>query len=124
MMSLQQIDDMGREAAQEAAQENREPFILWEEDLASIPPFPFPFLGDYCPDGWQAVQLEEQHGVYLGDNSPYGAYFVDACGLGAPGEAALTIDQFVELLESGYGYAVIESGQFQVKVAKYKRVDN
>jgi len=122
MYDQQTIEQMSRDAALQAAEESREPFIVWPEDLDNIPPFPFPFLGDYCPDNWEPVTLTEGRGVYFGDNPPHGAYFVDASGFGQPGEGgALTIGEFVELLEPGFGYALVKTGQFQVKVAKYER---
>ena len=114
MMSLEQIEDQSRAAAVQAAEDKRVPFIIWPEDLDNIPPFPFPFLGDYCPDNWERVELEGP-GVFCN------AYFVDSSGFGEPGEAALTISDFVDLLEPGYGYAVTEGGQFQVRVGKYRQ---
>lgn len=112
MMSLGTIRDMQREAAMRAAQEGMKPFVTWPEDIAAFKQaggFPFPFIGDYVPDGWT---LED-------------TYFVDSSGFGTEGEAALTFDAFIRILEEyiGHGWAITEAGQFQVYVGRYtKRV--
>lgn len=114
MMSLEYIEQLSREAATQAAEEGRVPFIVWPEDLDNIPPFPFPFLGDYCPDNWERVDLDGP-GVF------YNAYFVDSSGFGGDG-TAMDIADFIDLLEPGYGYAITEGGQFQVRVGKYQKI--
>ena len=117
MLSLEYIEQKSREAAIEAAQEKKHPFIIEAEDIGHLPPFPFPQLGDYLPDGWQRVELnEEDRGVY------FNAYFVDSSGLSSPDEPALLVGEFIDLLEVGYGYAITEVGKFQVRVGKYKWV--
>lgn len=50
-----------------------------------------------------------------------GAFFVDKSGWGRPGEPALTIGEFVDMIRPGYGYAVVEEGEFQVHVGVFKR---
>ena len=106
MMSLSQIQYESRAAAAKAAREDKHPFIVEAEDLKAIPPFPFPFIGDYVPDGWRKVE----------------DYFVDSSGFGRPGEPALTIEQFVKRLTVGHGYAITEAGQFQLYVGEYVQV--
>jgi len=106
MMSLEQIRALSAERAREAAEEGMEPFIVWEDDLKAIPPFPFPFLGDYVPEGWKMVT----------------EYFVDSSGFGEEGEGALTAEQFASKIVVGRGYAVTEAGQFQVYVGEYEKV--
>jgi len=106
MLDLEQIQAISRDAAKEAAKEGKIPFVVWQEDLQDIPPFPFPFLGDYVPAGWQKVE----------------EYFVDSTGFGTQGEAALTISQFLEKITPGHGYAITQSGEFQVKVGEYVKV--
>jgi hypothetical protein len=49
-------------------------------------------------------------------------HFVDSSGFGAPGEAALTVSEFIEKLVPGRGYILTGVGQFQVKVSEYRRV--
>ena len=104
MMSLEQIRALSREAAEHAAEEGQVPYRIEQEDLDTFPPFPFPFLGDYVPDGWSLVET----------------YFVDSSGFGQEGEPALTASQFMTKLKVGYGYAIREAGQFQVYVGEYK----
>lgn len=126
MMDLRQIEQESRAAAKRAARQKREPLMVEKEDLelgvkgiSGIP-----FIGDYIPKGWRKVDIidewyggdEEMRGVY------HAGFFVDASGFGASYEPALTIDQFIEKMRPGYGYAVIEAGQFQVHVGVFERV--
>jgi hypothetical protein len=80
-----------------------------------------PHLGGLLPRGWRRVRLEAGHGVYSGDNKGFGAFMVDSSGLGSPGEAALTIEEFANRLTPGVGYAIVEAGQFQVKIGAFER---
>ncbi len=112
MMSLEYIQQLNRDAAERAAQENLSPYVYWDEsELDQSEGFPFPFIGDLEPEGWIEV---ERH-------------FVDSSGFGEVGEPALTAGQFVDLIReritSGKvtGWAVVESGQFQVYVAEYHK---
>jgi hypothetical protein len=93
-----------------------------------------PMIGKRLPYGWERVDInewddEDDHGIYGGDNEGCGAYFVDSSGFGELIEAALTIDQFVDVLkphdDNGIelGYGVVEVGQFQVKVGVFRKVD-
>jgi hypothetical protein len=99
---------MNRAATASSARRNKKPFLLTEEDLESMPPFPFPKLGSYCPEGWELVE----------------ELFCDSSGCGQPNEPALTVKQLLEKLEPGYGYAITREGQFQVYLGKFKKVDN
>lgn len=47
--------------------------------------------------------------------------FVDSSGFGQPGEAALTIEQFYGRIKAGYGYGVVDAGQFQVYVGVFEK---
>jgi hypothetical protein len=105
MMSLAQIAENSRKAAKKAAREHRKPYLFEEEDRVKFPPFPFPNIGDYRPGGWKLVET----------------YFVDSSGWGSPGEAALTIDAFLQVLKPGFGYAIIEAGEFQVYIGEFRR---
>ena len=106
MFDLRTIQAMNREHAARAAKEGRLPYIVWAEDLDNMPPFPFPNLGNYVPDGWK---LDKE-------------YFVDSSGFGQEGEPALTIDQFLKVVEVGKGYALTECGQFQLYVGEYTKL--
>jgi hypothetical protein len=110
MMSLQTIRDIQAEAAERAAEEGLTPFVTWPEDLDRIEQqhrFPFPFIGDYVPDGWT---LEDE-------------YFVDSSGFGGDGEAAMSAERFMDVLAEhvGAGWAIREAGQFQVMVGRYSK---
>ena len=67
-------------------------------DCSKIPNF-----GDYRPTGWELV----------------GELFVDSSGFGGSDEPALTVKQFKSLVEKGFGYAIIETGQFQIWIGKF-----
>ena len=106
MMDLKQIAVASQKAARKAAREHKQPYIWEAEDVGHVPPFPFPNIGDYRPKEWELT----------------GSYFVDSSGFGAPGEGALTAYQFKLRLKPGFGYAVIEAGEFQVYVGEFKQV--
>jgi hypothetical protein len=101
---------MQREAAIEAAHKDVKPFVTWPGDIAAFREagrFPFPFIGDYVPDGWT---LEE-------------TYFVDSSGMGLDSEPALSFTRFLAIVGEhvGDGWALTEVGQFQVYVGRYRR---
>ena len=103
---------MAQEAAEKAASEGRIPFVYWPGDDLG-PPFPFPSLGDYVPDGWE-----------LTDN-----FMADSSGFGRPGEPALTPEELREHIEKvlsdnpkdTIGWAVIEIGQFQIVIGQFRK---
>lgn len=111
MMSLSTIRERNAEAAELAAERDQEPFVYWTADeVFERFPFPFPYLGDYRPHGWELTET----------------YFVDATGLGQANEPALTVEAFrrkvVERIEASdgiTGWAVIEAGQFQVWIGEF-----
>jgi hypothetical protein len=119
MMGLETIRELQSEAASRAAELNSEPLIIWApEEIRSIPS-----IGTYLPHGWARVSLHDErcnHGVYMGDNEGFGAYFVDSSGFGAPGEPAMTYDKLLEVVEVGMAYAIVEEGQFQVKIGVFE----
>jgi hypothetical protein len=104
-MSLGLIKKMNEEAAKKAERKNLKPYIVKEKDLEKFPPFPFPDFGDYRPKGWELV---EEH-------------FVDSSGFGRDDESALSLNQFLNKLQIGHGYAIIEQGQFQVFIGEFAR---
>lgn len=117
MFSTEYIRSLQDEAAQRAAQENLTPYAPTLEEIEAMPPFPFPFIGDYIADGWEPV-LDE-------DGEPL-TWFVDTSGFGANDEPALSISQLVDELRAnagkGYGYALVEQGQFQGYLGVFKFV--
>lgn len=106
MMTLEQIDNRSHEAAKRAAQTKKVPFMIYAGDLQSMPPFPFPFIGTYRPPEYELIET----------------YFVDSSGFGAPGEPALTVDQFKARIKVGKAYAILEVGEFQVYIGEFTRI--
>jgi hypothetical protein len=118
MMSLAAIHRISQDAAIRAARENRIPFAVEPQDLtdwkarlnAGNLKIPFPFLGDYLPQGWRYTDREP--------------IFVDTSGFGKENEPALTLRGFLEALEPNKAYGVVESGQFQAYVREFERDDS
>jgi hypothetical protein len=54
-----------------------------------------------------------------GDFHESNIFFVDSSGWGGKGEMALTLKEFVDMAPVGFGYAVVEAGQFQVCVRAF-----
>ena len=129
MMDQATAQSMAHDQAAKAAREGHVPFLVWQEDLDNINISKvcqaMPFLGDYLPEGWARVSLEaesDRKGVKMDDNDGFGAYFVDSSGMGADYEPAIPADRLVkEYLEPGFGYAIVQAGQFQVKIGKFKK---
>lgn len=135
MMDIRTIHEMSREAAAEAAEMEREPYYLDEIELQNLRDhfdgFPFPNLGSYEPEGWERVDVVDEGMIDdnwrglgtsgMTEDEPKG-FFVDSSGFGGAGEPALTVAEFLDALKPGYGYAVFEVGQFQVKVAAFRRL--
>ena len=107
MMALGEIIATNRQQALMAARSKKQPFIYEKEDAGAFPPFPFPHIGSFIPEGWK--KSEE--------------YFVDSSGFGQLGELALTAEQFAEKMIPGRGHAITEAGQFQVRVSEFDRVN-
>lgn len=134
MMDSATIEYYARKAARESAKAGVEPAILTADDLGNLrrgrgTRVRIPFIGDRWPRGWKPVDLREwfpeangwdPKGVYPDANRGKGAFFVDLSGFGAEDEPALTLEQFAALARPGFGYAVVEAGQFQGHVAVFE----
>jgi len=104
MYDISTLQQMNREATEQASQENQEPYVIWDKaEIESFPPFPFPLLGDYVAPGWKMIH----------------EYFVDSSGFGTEDEPALTAEAFIKLLKPGRGYGITGEGQFQVYVGEF-----
>jgi len=92
------------DATRKAKQARKKLWIAGEKtvigDLKNIPNF-----GDYRPKGFEETDI----------------LFVDSSGFGQPGESALTISQFIDKIKPGYGYAIVDVGQFQIHIAEFKK---
>lgn len=108
MMSLEAIQHESRKAALRAARNRLEPLMIEPEDVGIVSVlYGIPFLGDYIPKSWRRTDRDE--------------LFVDTSGFGVDGEPALSARAFALAIRPGYGYAVVEAGQFQAYVAEYER---
>lgn len=104
MFDLDTIKRMNEDRARES--KGQQPYIIKSTgEIANMPPFPFPNFGNYRPKGWTLVET----------------HFVDSSGFGAEDEPALTPEQFKKRLKVGYGYAIVEAGQFQAIVGEFKK---
>jgi hypothetical protein len=114
MLSLSAIQNLSDEAAQRAAEENREPYVFWDKDEVDRSVRSIPNLGSHVPKGWSE----------FGD-----ALFVDKSGMGADNEPALSLDQFkqevksiIDSHERDIGFAIVEEGQFQIYIQPFTRL--
>lgn len=102
MYSLKMIERMNRETAKKA--KGKKPYIAkCDNDLHTFRNCPN--FGDYRPAGYKLVD----------------SLFVDNSGFGGEGESALTASQFLLKIEKGKGYAIIETGQFQIYVGVFEK---
>lgn len=119
MWSPSVIQDINNEEARKAARLKKVPYIptLAELEKWAIKPvsLPFPFLGDYLPEGWEIARDEDGDEIY---------WQVDSGGFGG---IAISVDSFIlkiaKLAEAGkeYGYAIRDQYQFCVDVFAYVR---
>jgi hypothetical protein len=128
MLGPETIRNMSDVAAWRAAEEGKEPLIVWQaEDLRHAP-----FLGDYIPAGWRRARWDEgipkpQRWVYA-INYDEACVEVDASGFGASDEPALTWDELATYATTvqaatalDVGWALIEVGQLQAVLGIFVR---
>jgi hypothetical protein len=100
-------------AAGEAAKKRKEPFVVWgKEELDSMPPFPFPELGDYCPKGWKKVEELWCATTRMDDGPAL-----------SPEGLKLKIEEYMNKTDGVYGFAVGNVGQFQLYLNVYKQTN-
>lgn len=127
MMSIATIERFQAEAALRAANAKLEPWIVWPEDVGNLERLSrIPNIGTYLPDGWRRVDSVDEIGPHRSQyatGKPDGkrGYFVDKSGFGGPGDPALTVQEMADLLKPGYGYAIVEEGQFQITIGVFKK---
>jgi hypothetical protein len=110
MMSLEAIYYLAEEQAQKAAAENRVPFVPWNQDeITSWPPFPFPNIGNYRPEGWELLESVRVNKLGDDDGRSYG---VDGLKRWCSGTVSANQGKSV-------GFAIIEEGQFQLYVGAF-----
>ena len=126
MLAREEIYEWVREASTIARRTGLTPALfehehqLLRDDPRSILKC-IPFIGRHLPKGWERVRItpefdSNRRGIYADDNGGFGAYFVDATGFGRESEPALTAGEFLRRIRLGYGYAIVEAGQYQVKI--------
>lgn len=101
MMSLEQIEYENKQAEDIAKAYSKQPYVAVVDADTYVRSSPF--IGNYKPIGWKQIDV----------------HFVDNSGFGSPSEPALTFEQFVSKVKKGHGYAIIETGQFQVHIAEF-----
>lgn len=104
MMSIAAIIQLSRKAGERAAKQKREPLIAFTDKDKAV--MWCPNLGDYMPDGWKLIDR----------------LFVDKTGWGGKNESALTVEQFIAKVKSGFGYAIIEEGEMQFYIGVFEKV--
>lgn len=116
MYSLKVIKSMNKRAHAKAVQEDMQPFIFFnEEEVGNLPQQCLPEFGDYRPTRWK---MREE------------TLFCDSSGWGSSDEPALSVEQTRDTIlrimretEGTVGFAVIETGQFQVYVGVFDKVE-
>ncbi|GAG05430.1 unnamed protein product [marine sediment metagenome] len=103
MMGLETIRKVNEEKCQQAEKSGLLPKVILGkttiEEIKSIP-----HIGDFRPDGFELVAT----------------HFVDNSGFGGEHEPALTFKQFMNQIEKGHAYAIIEAGQFQIHIGEFE----
>ena len=106
-----------------------EPLIIEQQDITDALAGDrrmgtIPIIGDQVPEKWRRVDVTAWggHGIFSSDNNGYSTFFVDASGFGKKSESALTLGEFLHMIRPGFGYAIIERGQFQVKIGVFKKI--
>jgi hypothetical protein len=102
MYSLETIKSMQDEATVKAKRLKLRPYIALCDKDEGV--FKMPNMGYSLPKGFKATER----------------YFVDSSGFGSEGEAALTVNQFLNKVKKGFAYGIYEAGQFQVYIQEYK----
>jgi len=129
MMSLETIKAMSAEQGDQAKLRGDQPVNFSKVEIETMKAGDLsllkniPNIGDYDPVYFKRIELDQiddnDRGVYMGDNKGFGAYFVDASFCGSRNEPALAVQEFVERLNPKYAYAIVEEGQFQIKVGVF-----
>ena len=114
MWGLETIKAINREAGDRARELGKVPYLITSKgQLDSMPPFPFPNIGD------DSVEVDKQY-------ESLGELFCDKTEMDTKGPE-LSLDQLIrrlgELLEAnpdGIRVAIVEEGQFQLYVGVWR----
>ena len=138
MMDLDTIKHLNKKAGRNAKENKIMPLVFNSVDMDHlnngniIPIRSMPDLGNSIPKGWNRFNLGKikkdftyDYKIYSDDNKGAGAFFVDQ-GMGSDNEPAMTVPQFIKSLSELWnknkklGYAIVETGQFQVKIGVFQ----
>lgn len=100
MMGLETIKALNEEKARECQEKGILPLQIFD-DFEAVKKIPH--IGDFRPESFEKVN----------------EFFVDSSDLGQSGEASLTFNEFCDKITFGRYYAIIEAGQFQVRIAEF-----
>jgi len=105
MMSTATLSRLNNDVCAKAASKGLKPYVPFDQaEIDAFPPFPFPNLGGFEPEGWEEV----------------GRYFLDKTGTDDSGPA-MSLDHFKSMLTPGVGYAIVEEGEYQVYIGEFAR---
>jgi hypothetical protein len=125
-MSYEQITRLADQAAEKARVMNKQPKVLTGlgDDALSKRMRLIPFLGGFVPTGWREVNVSKEAPAGQFMRCANECLMVDSSGFGAPGEGALTFQEFAEYIQRhpGYGYGILEAGQFQVCIGVFEKI--
>jgi hypothetical protein len=126
MMSTEQIVNDAERHARKAKRHGQEPHFLsgLGDDAIRRECARIPFLGDYVPRGYERLHVGKTFGDNYGSGTADHAHlFVDSSGFGGRGELDMTVGEFAEFVQRhpGYGYGIVEAGQFQIVLGVYRR---
>ena len=100
--------------AYEAVSDDLKPFIPFTEyELDSFPPFPFPTLGNFTPDGWERTGTTWR----VRTRRSGGDREALSCGT-----FKLRLGGYIRE-NPGHGFAVVDEDDCEVVVTAYRRVD-
>jgi hypothetical protein len=123
MMDGQTLEHLNRQATRRAARAKRAPVVIEQQDIDAYrtgdpDAIKLHYVGDRTPRGWARIDITGWPGNRDYMPAP-GAFFVDTWGGPSDGRA-LSQEEFVAAIKPGYGYGVIESGEFQCFVGVFR----
>ena len=103
MHSINEIIALNDPSSVKADAEKLQPLVASKDGDEAI--FKCPNFGYYRPQGWKEV----------------GTYFVNSSGFADEGGLALSPEKFQASVKKGYGYAIVDVGQFQIHIGEFKK---
>ena len=142
MMDLDTIKALNDEALERAEENGDEPLQLNEHDREELKDSfgklsSMPMLGDYIPNGWSKVDIND-YKDYLEVPEWWwgckllskGDLWCDSSGLGRENEPSLTMDEFRNIvnqlldINQNFGFGLYSTGQFQAGVRVFRQINN